>query len=136
MSYQELKRERDALQVRIKQLEDEILSLRERLLQYEPLRSDHEKPTPPPAMTRLSVSEKVALFRSLFRGREMYLPVDGRTVQMAKVDISLSVKTSGTHNCATSDNTNAVNALTGNSLGSLTMTSIVTLKGKRLIAVM
>ncbi len=70
MSYQELKRERDALQVRIKQLEDEILSLRERLLQYEPLRSDHEKPTPPPAMTRLSVSEKVALFRSLFRGRE------------------------------------------------------------------
>ena len=70
VSYQELKRERDTLQLRIKQLEDEILSLRERLLQYEPLRSDNEKPTPPPAMTRLSLSEKVALFRSLFRGRE------------------------------------------------------------------
>ncbi len=70
MSYQELKRERDALQVRIKQLEDEISSLRERLLQYEPLRLDHEKPTLPPAMTRLSLDEKVSLFRSLFRGRE------------------------------------------------------------------
>ena len=70
MSYQELKRERDALQVRIKQLEDEISSLRERLMQYEPQRSGHEKSLPPPAMTRLSLDEKVALFRSLFRGRE------------------------------------------------------------------
>lgn len=66
----------------------------------------------------------------------MYLLDDGRTVQMAKVDISLFVKTSGTRNCATSDNTNAVNALTGNSPSSLTMTSIDILKGKRLIAVM
>ena len=70
MSYQELKRERDALQVRVKQLEDEISSLRERLMQYEPQRSDHEKSSTPPAMTRLSLDEKVSLFRSLFRGRE------------------------------------------------------------------
>ena len=70
MSYQELRRERDALQVRVKQLEDEISSLRERLMQYEPQRSDHEKSSTPPAMTRLSLDEKVSLFRSLFRGRE------------------------------------------------------------------
>ena len=44
VSYQELKRERDALQVRIKQLEDVISSLRERLMQYEPQRSDLETP--------------------------------------------------------------------------------------------
>lgn len=70
VSYQELKRERDALQLRIKQLEDEISSLRERLMQYEPQRSDLENSPIPPAMTRLSLDEKVSLFRSLFRGRE------------------------------------------------------------------
>ena len=70
VSYQELKREWDALQVRVKQLEDEISSLRERLMQYERQRSDYTTAPTPPAMTRLSLDEKVALFRSLFRGRE------------------------------------------------------------------
>ncbi len=70
VSYQELKRERDALQVRVKQLEDEISSLRERLELYEPQRPDHETPSSPSAITRLSLDEKVTLFRSLFRGRD------------------------------------------------------------------
>ena len=67
---QELKCERDALQVRVKQLEDEISSLRERLKRYEQQRSDYKTAPTLPAKNRLSLDEKVALFRSLFRGRE------------------------------------------------------------------
>ena len=65
VSYQELKRERDALQVRVKQLEDEISTLHERLIQYEPQRSGHEKSLLPSAMTRLSLEEKVTHIGSM-----------------------------------------------------------------------
>ena len=66
-SYQELKRERDALMERVTKLEGTVAELRERLERYEP-QPPHT--TQPAAMPQLSLDEKVALFRSLFRGRE------------------------------------------------------------------
>lgn len=66
-SYQELKRERDALMERVTKLEETIAELRERLERYEP---QPPQTTQPAAMPQLSLDEKVALFRSLFRGRE------------------------------------------------------------------
>lgn len=62
-----MKRERDALLERVAKLEVVVAGLRERLKQYEPQRPQTPQPT---AMTKLSLEEKVALFRSLFRGRE------------------------------------------------------------------
>ena len=67
-SYQELKRERDTLLERLSQLEKENERLRHQLEQYEPQDVSHE--TAESAMKRLSLQEKVTLFRSLFRGRE------------------------------------------------------------------
>ena len=70
VSYQELKHERDALQARVQRLEEEISSLRERLMQYEPQQLEFETDSTSTAMTRMSLQEKVELFRGLFRGRE------------------------------------------------------------------
>ena len=67
-SYQELKRERDLLLERLSQLEKENERLRHQLEQYEPHDVAHE--TAESAMKRLSLREKVTLFRSLFKGRE------------------------------------------------------------------
>ena len=65
MNYQEWLIERQQLTERIKELEAENAELRKRL--GEDVVPVHRKPT---AMRRLSLQEKIDLFRSLFRGRE------------------------------------------------------------------
>ncbi len=64
-SYQELKRERNALLERIHQLEAELDNLRRQLSGIE-----KEIEVAKASAVTLSLDEKVALFRSLFRGRE------------------------------------------------------------------
>lgn len=66
-TYQELKRERDELMERVAKLEETVAELRERLERYTPM--PHQTPHPT-TVPQLSLDEKVALFRSLFRGRE------------------------------------------------------------------
>ena len=65
-TYQELKRERDELMERVAKLEETVAELRERLERYNPM--PHQTPHPA-TVSQLSLDEKVALFRSLFRGR-------------------------------------------------------------------
>ncbi len=67
-SYQELKRERDALLERVARLEGCVAELCERLERYEPQVTSVTRQDS--TMPKLSLDEKVALFRSLFRGRE------------------------------------------------------------------
>ena len=67
-SYQELKRERDVLLERVAWLEGCVAELRERLERYEPQVT--EATLQNSATPKLSLDEKVTLFRSLFRGRE------------------------------------------------------------------
>ena len=64
-NYHEWIAERQRLLERIKELEAENAELRKRL--GEDVVPVHRKPT---AMRRLSLQEKIDLFRSLFRGRE------------------------------------------------------------------
>ena len=80
MQVQEWLIERQQLLERIKELEAENTELRKRL--GEDVTSIEKKPT---AKQKFSLHEKVDLFRSLFKGVKMCLPVGGTARQVGKL---------------------------------------------------
>ena len=88
-TYEELQQERDALLLRVHQLSEENRSLRNQLALLQPNTTTNSEILQ--KHSNLSLAEKILLFQSIFRGRQMSLLADGIAIAPTKVGINQSV---------------------------------------------
>jgi predicted nuclease with TOPRIM domain len=104
MTFQELQAKYEEALLRVEELEKENARLKKVLREHHINVDDVEVSLPAPKKV-LSVEERVELFRSLFKGRRMCLPEDGKVKR--KLVISQRVRMNGIGSCAIRKSTDA-----------------------------